>query len=252
VLFACSLDSDLKQLSLGDETSVGEKGTVLSGGQKARISLARAIYSSSKFILLDDVLSAVDSHTSSHLFEHVLMGRLMAGRTCILVTHAVDLCLPGAAFVVTMDSNGTITSSGPPNLIDFDSPSITRPNFPAFVATNANIEVETNETAVDSTIEDLLDVDEEAEAERKKKQFELIKDETQSTGAVSREVYTVYIKAFGGLSILIFAVSIFVAAQLAEIGGPSSHRVSRNRVADLVHVSRGLIGVKSLGITVRF
>jgi hypothetical protein len=97
-----------------------------------------------------------------------------------------------------------------------------------------------------------LDVDEEAEAERKKKQFKLIKDETQSTGAVSREVYTVYIKAFGGLSILIFAVSIFVAAQLAEIGGPSSHRVSRNRAADLVHVSRGLIGVKSLGITVRF
>lgn len=63
VLDVCALNPDLAQFVLGDDTEVGEKGTVLSGGQKARISLARAIYSSSKFILLDDVLSAVDSHT---------------------------------------------------------------------------------------------------------------------------------------------------------------------------------------------
>lgn len=63
VLEACALEPDLKQFELGDDTEVGEKGTVLSGGQKARISLARAVYSSAKFVLLDDVLSAVDSHT---------------------------------------------------------------------------------------------------------------------------------------------------------------------------------------------
>jgi ABC-type multidrug transport system fused ATPase/permease subunit len=63
VLDVCALNPDLAQFELGDDTEVGEKGTVLSGGQKARLSLARAIYSSSRFILLDDVLSAVDSHT---------------------------------------------------------------------------------------------------------------------------------------------------------------------------------------------
>ena len=60
VLHACALIPDLETLELGDKTEVGEKGTVLSGGQKARISLARAIYSSAKVILLDDVLSAVE------------------------------------------------------------------------------------------------------------------------------------------------------------------------------------------------
>lgn len=63
VLEACALNPDLRQFELGDSTEVGERGTVLSGGQKARISLARAIYSSAKYVLLDDVLSAVDSHT---------------------------------------------------------------------------------------------------------------------------------------------------------------------------------------------
>ena len=60
VLAACCLLPDLKVMDLGDQTEVGEKGTVLSGGQKARISLARAVYSPAKVLLLDDVLSAVE------------------------------------------------------------------------------------------------------------------------------------------------------------------------------------------------
>lgn len=60
VLYACALLPDLAVLELGDKTQVGEKGTALSGGQKARISLARAVYSSAKVLLLDDVLSAVE------------------------------------------------------------------------------------------------------------------------------------------------------------------------------------------------
>lgn len=60
VLSACALVPDLAVLDAGDKTEVGEKGTVLSGGQKARISLARAIYSSAKVLLLDDILSAVE------------------------------------------------------------------------------------------------------------------------------------------------------------------------------------------------
>lgn len=63
VIDACALQADLKMFDAGDETEIGEKGISLSGGQKARVALARAVYSRAKTVLLDDPLSAVDSHT---------------------------------------------------------------------------------------------------------------------------------------------------------------------------------------------
>jgi ABC-type multidrug transport system fused ATPase/permease subunit len=72
VLYQCSLERDLDLFEAGDETEVGEKGLTLSGGQKARITLARAIYSPAQIILLDDVLAAleyVDLPIFYHLFK---------------------------------------------------------------------------------------------------------------------------------------------------------------------------------------
>ena len=60
VLYQCSLERDLELFEAGDQTEVGEKGLTLSGGQKARITLARAIYSSAQILLLDDVLAALE------------------------------------------------------------------------------------------------------------------------------------------------------------------------------------------------
>ncbi|KAF2678970.1 hypothetical protein K458DRAFT_394379 [Lentithecium fluviatile CBS 122367] len=111
VIVACSLQRDLEILDAGDETLVGEKGVTLSGGQKQRISLARALYSRARHVLLDDVLSAVDSHTAKWIFDKALMGPLMYNRTCILVTHNVSLCLPQAEFAVVLE-NGRVTAQG--------------------------------------------------------------------------------------------------------------------------------------------
>ncbi|KOS12408.1 atp-dependent bile acid permease [Malassezia pachydermatis] len=113
VLHACALEPDLDILEFHDETEVGEKGTALSGGQKARIALARAFYSHAKHILIDDALSAVDAHTAKHLYEHCLKGPLAQGRTIILVTHAVSLMLPSAAYTVVME-DGRVAAEGPP------------------------------------------------------------------------------------------------------------------------------------------
>ncbi|PWN87324.1 hypothetical protein FA10DRAFT_183067 [Acaromyces ingoldii] len=113
VLHACALEADLAILEYHDETEVGEKGTSLSGGQKARLALARALYSPARYLLLDDALSAVDVHTAKHLFTHYLKGDLIRGRTVILVTHAVQLCLPGAAFAVALD-DGRVVAAGTP------------------------------------------------------------------------------------------------------------------------------------------
>jgi len=111
VIIACALERDLEILDAGDETLVGEKGITLSGGQKQRISLARALYSNSKHVLLDDCLSAVDSHTAKWIFDMCIRGPLMHGRTCILVTHNLALCVPQSRFVVVLD-NGKIDIQG--------------------------------------------------------------------------------------------------------------------------------------------
>lgn len=117
VVHACALERDFEIFDLGDETEVGEKGTTCSGGQKARIALARALYSPAATVILDDVLSAVDAQTAQHIYRNVLKGPLMKGRTCILVTHAVGLCLPAAAFVVMLEDGKTFASGTPAELI---------------------------------------------------------------------------------------------------------------------------------------
>ncbi|KAK5691568.1 Transporter of the ATP-binding cassette (ABC) [Elasticomyces elasticus] len=111
VIVACSLQRDLEILDQGDQTLVGEKGVTLSGGQKQRISLARALYCNARHVLMDDVLSAVDSHTAKWIFDKAIMGPLMHNRTCILVTHNATLCLPQAEFAVVLD-NGRVPVQG--------------------------------------------------------------------------------------------------------------------------------------------
>ncbi|KAK5134895.1 hypothetical protein LTR08_005985 [Meristemomyces frigidus] len=113
VIVACSLQRDLEILDGGDQTMVGEKGVTLSGGQKQRISLARALYCNARHVLMDDVLSAVDSHTAKWIFDKALMGPLMYNRTCVLVTHNALLCLPHAEFTVVLD-NGRVATQGTP------------------------------------------------------------------------------------------------------------------------------------------
>ncbi|KAJ2518877.1 hypothetical protein H4217_003055, partial [Coemansia sp. RSA 1939] len=90
VIEACALRPDLDILSGGDMTEIGEKGINLSGGQKARVSLARAVYSRADVYILDDPLSAVDAHVGKHLFEHVLGPRgLLQSRCRIHITNAI-------------------------------------------------------------------------------------------------------------------------------------------------------------------
>lgn len=90
VLEACSLRPDLNILTNGDLTEIGERGINLSGGQKARVSLARALYARADIYLLDDPLSAVDAHVGRHLFDHVLGPQgLLKNKARLLVTHAI-------------------------------------------------------------------------------------------------------------------------------------------------------------------
>lgn len=97
----CALLRDFKQFPDGDMTIVGERGAALSGGQRARINLARAIYRQADLYLLDDPLSAVDARVGRHLFKNCILDYLH-DKTRILVTHQLQF-LKQADTIVMME-----------------------------------------------------------------------------------------------------------------------------------------------------
>ncbi|XP_026324225.1 multidrug resistance-associated protein 4-like [Hyposmocoma kahamanoa] len=101
---ACSLEKDFKQFPYGDQTLVGERGASLSGGQRARINLARAVYRESDIYLLDDPLSAVDAKVGRELFEGCINGYLR-NYTRVLVTHQIHF-LKAADYIIVMNEGG--------------------------------------------------------------------------------------------------------------------------------------------------
>ena len=108
-LEACALGPDLDMLPAGDMSEIGEKGINLSGGQRHRVALARALYANADVYLLDDPLSAVDAHVGNHLFERCICGA-MAGKTRVLVTHQTQFA-DSADMIYVMD-DGMVTHSG--------------------------------------------------------------------------------------------------------------------------------------------
>ncbi|CAK1548558.1 unnamed protein product [Leptosia nina] len=105
----CCLLPDFKQFPYADLTLVGERGVQLSGGQRARINLARAIYREADIYLLDDPLSAVDANVGRKLFEDCIRGYL-SNKTCILVTHQIHFIK--AADVIVVLNNGSVENIG--------------------------------------------------------------------------------------------------------------------------------------------
>ncbi len=89
VISLCELKEDLKALVGGDLTEIGEKGVNLSGGQKARVAIARAVYNDSDVYIMDDPISALDAYVANNIMKNVLVSHLK-NKTRILVTHAIQ------------------------------------------------------------------------------------------------------------------------------------------------------------------
>lgn len=241
VIEACALQRDLEIFELGDETEVGEKGTTCSGGQKARIALARAVYSRSKTVILDDVLSAVDAQTARHLYVNCLQGRLMRHRTVILVTHAVSLVAPAAQMVVMLDG-GQVVASGPPAKLlaegklemTEEMESQVPSSSSTLIAETPAGELEEGFTFESDLIEENLDgvegdaldtqkavdavdaQDPEASAkERARKR--LVAEETQRSGAVGADTYKLYIGAMGKVPFWTILWAVMVMSQIMQV-----------------------------------
>lgn len=235
VIVACALEHDINEtLDNGDETLVGEKGITLSGGQKQRISLARALYSNSRHLLLDDCLSAVDSHTAQWIFSNCIRGPLMRSRTCILVTHNVSLCVPQSDYAVIMN-NGRVTDHGPTQgLIEAGKygeevqlrslpGSATISRIPSRVPSSVGDEAEnaTNGTLVDDggAADPSLPGTNGNRTERAK-QAAMKQDsseETKSTGAVKWSVMKLYLSSMGSWWFWVIAVLVFSTQQFSLV-----------------------------------
>ncbi|KAG9310797.1 hypothetical protein JVU11DRAFT_8649 [Chiua virens] len=208
VVECCALKPDLDILEDGDQTEIGARGVSLSGGQKARVALARAVYARTKYVLLDDPLSAVDSHTARFLYEKLLRGPLLADRTVILVTHHVELVLPGAYYLVRMldghvDTQGTVKdlrAQGVLEHITQDSEADVKQEEP----------VAASEAPVDTPAA-------EPPRDESRKPRKLIKDEHRESGGVKWSVYNTYLKASSYWTWLILTVLIVCSQALGVI-----------------------------------
>ncbi len=226
VLSVCALERDLEILEAGDQTLVGEKGITLSGGQKQRISLARAIYSNSKHLLLDDCLSAVDSHTAKHIFEEALTGTLMLNRTCILVSHNVGLTVPEASYVVVLNNGKLVAKGSPTQVIESgmlgDDTVISRPASAAPSRVNSTLERETKQLLKDrkqphAQVQVPDDGIGNPQSAKPDKAYIDPRMETKATGSVGAATIKMYLKAMGPWWYWIIAGSAFVATQLGAV-----------------------------------
>ncbi|KAF7889491.1 uncharacterized protein EAF02_001906 [Botrytis sinoallii] len=206
VLDACALTKDLHMFDDGDLTEVGAQGISLSGGQKWRLTLARAFYSRAGILILDDVFSALDAHVGKEIYDNALMGELSIGRTRILVTHHVSLCLPRASYAVQLSKNGGLEHAG-----SIDELRKTG-NFDDIIKAEQDVEAAVEE--VDAS-EANVDKPSDKPATKPKK---LIEDEKRETGSVKASVYTKYLMATGGIPFWGLVLIFYLVAEALVIG----------------------------------
>ncbi|PNF26824.1 hypothetical protein B7P43_G17385 [Cryptotermes secundus] len=212
VVRVCALERDFQLLPHGDRTIVGERGVTLSGGQRARISLARAVYKQAEIYLLDDPLSAVDAHVGRHLFNDCICDFLQ-GKTRLLVTHQLQY-LQAADNIVILN-NGMVEATGAYNELHVSGLSF---------AKQLDLEVNTK----DSEHHSLRHSDSELSLRKTKHQNSQTSEhssveesepkqiaEMRTRGRVRSGVYRAYCAAGGNCLITFIVLSVFILAQLA-------------------------------------
>lgn len=229
VLDVCALRKDLEILTDGDRTELGANGINLSGGQKWRITLARAIYSRAEILVMDDIFSAVDAHVGRSIFEKCIGGDICKGRTRILVTHHVALVQPLAKFIVELGSGTVLYSGSKDDLvrdgtlekIERDEALLVEP--PTDDAGESSTAVSSGEATVPGTPAGETDgtapegdrpVGDAPVPDAKK----FIQDEGREKGNVKRKVYLGYMKACGGLPEWIIYVLIYFTFEAGNVG----------------------------------
>ncbi|MCJ1406702.1 hypothetical protein MMC19_000769 [Ptychographa xylographoides] len=208
VIDACALRPDLDMLPAGDLTEIGERGITVSGGQKQRLNIARAIYFNSDIVLMDDPLSAVDAHVGRHIFDKAISG-LLGSKCRVLATHQLHV-LNRCDRIIWMQ-NGQIET-----IDTFDNLMRDNESFQKMMATTAQEEkVEEEEKVNEDEVEDEKKI--AATRKRAKKGAALMQAEERAVKSVSWGVYGAYIRASGSLFYFPMIVVLLVLSQCANI-----------------------------------
>lgn len=220
VIRACALKRDMELLPDGDLTLIGDRGATLSGGQKARVNLARAVYQDADIYLLDDPLSAVDAEVGRHLFEQCICG-LLRNKPRILVTHQLQYLKAADKILVLkeghMVASGTYTElqqSG----VDFTSllkeeeeqqqQQPQQPDTPTRTRTLSENSVLSQASSVHSVKDgDHLPAE----------PVHTLAEESRAQGTIGMALYWKYLRAGANIVVLLSVMSVTVLAQVAFV-----------------------------------
>ncbi|XP_054166166.1 ATP-binding cassette sub-family C member 4-like [Oppia nitens] len=281
VVEVCALDRDLKLFPYGDRTLVGEKGVLLSGGQKARINLARALYREADIYLLDDPLSAVDAHVAKHIFQKCIVDYLK-DKARILVTHQIQYLRKAHKILVldegrcvalgsydelresgidlmsyqqttTPDNHTNLVSTGPP--LPMNGSMIFTPSLVSSTISDGGSDIRSHDVVDD----DIVSIIESTAISLDDPQ---IKAENKIVGSLDSTIYWDYIKAGAGPMLMSTTVLMVLLSQILYQGSDYwlSYWTNNNQNTDdnenqYIYVYTGLIVclyVTSLLATVTF
>ncbi|XP_060850142.1 probable multidrug resistance-associated protein lethal(2)03659 isoform X2 [Rhopalosiphum padi] len=225
VIEVCALKTDFKQLPYGDRSLVGERGVSLSGGQRARVNLARAVYKQADIYLLDDPLSAVDTHVGKHLFEKCIKDYLKE-KTCILITHQIQY-LSSVDQIVLMESANILAEN---SYQEDQSSDLDFKKLSKSLEETTDYEIDDTNASINNSVEQLTSlscqgsiasisssIDDNELNETQDAPIEVA--ETRSSGKVSRSIYSLYISSGGNAFSLLFLLFISLFTQMLGTGG---------------------------------
>ncbi|KAJ6637207.1 putative multidrug resistance-associated protein lethal [Pseudolycoriella hygida] len=197
VIKVCALERDLELFPHGDATIVGERGVSLSGGQRARVNLARAIYRTADIYLLDDPLSAVDTHVGKQIFEKCIL-EFLKDKVCVLVTHQLQY-LKDVRHAVLMNM-GRIEAQG-----TYNDLKQSRKHSLLWLGSEEDKEGN-DENLADEIVEKNVKINPQEQDDNK---------ETLIIGSVGFRVYKSYFKSVNSVILLILVAALFICGQTA-------------------------------------
>ncbi|SMR55073.1 unnamed protein product [Zymoseptoria tritici ST99CH_1E4] len=208
VVDACALRPDLEMLPAGDSTEIGERGITVSGGQKQRLNIARAIYFDADVVIMDDPLSAVDAHVGRHIMDQAICG-LLKGKARVLATHQLHV-LHRVDRIVWMKDGHIFKIATFPELMANDA------EFQKLMETTASEEKKEDEAEVNED-----EVEEEKKDAKKKRSRKpaaaLMQQEERAVKSVGWGVYAAYIRASGSMLVLPLIAFLLIISQGANI-----------------------------------